>query len=184
MMNRVGRFLARFQTNDTDDDNDDDGGHGDDAMLRAHCVLSPMLFAVGRILFSDSTWFLLLLFIAREATEPTTATPSAPGQSHSEVKLLIPFPWNFGSLGGSGKPDCFAVFTLKNLNLPFLGIFIYSGLSRNKNVYNHREHYVSQVFIVCSYFSFFLDNPVISFLLYQCCLILKPFGWPESKRHR
>lgn len=54
-MDRVGRFLARFQTNDTDDDNNGGGGVGDDAMLCAHCLLSPMLFAVGHILFNDST---------------------------------------------------------------------------------------------------------------------------------
>lgn len=87
-MDRVGRFLARFQTNDTDEDDNDDGGGGglgDDAMLCAHCLLSPMLFAVGHILFNDSTWLLLLLFIAREATELTTAKPPAPGQPDSEV---------------------------------------------------------------------------------------------------
>ena len=53
-MNTVGRFLARFQTNNTDDDNDDDGGDDDGAMLCAQCLLSPTLFAPGRILFSDS----------------------------------------------------------------------------------------------------------------------------------
>lgn len=43
-MNRVGRFLARFQTNDTDDDNDDDGGDGDG--VNAVCPVSSESYAV------------------------------------------------------------------------------------------------------------------------------------------
>lgn len=48
MVSRVERHLARFQTDDDDDDDDV-------AMLSVHCVLGPMLFALGHLLFRGST---------------------------------------------------------------------------------------------------------------------------------